>query len=78
MCELHPPLFAVPECFVVGLEFMELSVGVKYLYENVLWEFVVFICHLRRPVFEEDSKVRASSSEYCRHDDVCKEMRRGA
>lgn len=44
MCELDPPIFAVPEGFVVGLEFTELSVGTKYLQDDILWEFVVMVC----------------------------------
>ena len=48
MCELHPPVFIVPEGFVVRVEFIELSVGIKYVQEDVLWEFIIVVCQLRR------------------------------
>ena len=50
MCELEPPIFAVPHLFVIGLKFMELSVSIKYLQEDILWEFIVMSYHPMQPV----------------------------
>ena len=50
MCELEPPIIAVPHLFVIGLEFMELSVSIKYLQEDVPREVIVMSRHPRQPV----------------------------
>ena len=39
MCELEPPISAVPYMFITGLKLMELSVSIKYLQEDILWYF---------------------------------------
>lgn len=39
MCELEPPISTVPHMFITRLKFMELSVGIEYFQEDILWEF---------------------------------------
>ena len=39
MCELEPPICTVPHMFITGLKLKELSVSIKYLQVDILWEF---------------------------------------
>lgn len=36
MCEFEPPVSTVPEVFIMGLEFIELPMSIKYLQEDIL------------------------------------------
>lgn len=45
MCELEPPDPTVPVPFRIGLGYMELSVCIEYLQEDVLWDIIVMDGH---------------------------------
>jgi hypothetical protein len=48
MCELEPPISAVPDAFITGLEFDVFPISVKYLQEYSFWESIVMGRHPRQ------------------------------
>jgi hypothetical protein len=50
MCELEPPISAVPDALIIGAGVHVFPVSIKYLQEYILWESIVMGRHPRQPL----------------------------